>query len=71
MIYLTFQTHLCSLLACRGQVLALCLLEHLAKEQGKADTAGRTQLIEPIIHFIDKNKPTIFILEGKSRANEA
>ena len=37
---LTFQTHLCSLLACRRQVLAVCLLEHLAKEQGKADRGG-------------------------------
>ena len=40
MKYLTFQTHLCSLLACRRQVLSLCLLEHLTKEQGKADRGG-------------------------------
>ena len=40
MKYLTFQAHLCSLLACRRQVLALCLLEHLAKEQGEADRRG-------------------------------
>ena len=40
MIYLTFQTHLCSLLARRRQVLAVCLLEHLAKEQGKSEGGG-------------------------------